>query len=71
MGLIDDPRIVKFRHEVDEQIGSLTHYITSGACANHDEYKHKCGQIKGLKMSVNIIADIIKNYGQDDDMDDD
>lgn len=44
---------------------SLT--ISKGGCATHEEYKYRCGQIKGIERSVNLIREILRSVEVEDD----
>ena len=70
MSIRNDPRIVAFEYKVTEQIDEIGKFVISGKCATYDEYKKKCGEIEGLKKSVTIMVDVLKNYLDEDETDD-
>ena len=44
--------------EYKERIDMLQKAIAAGNCANHEEYKYACGQIRGLESACLTITDL-------------
>jgi hypothetical protein len=45
-------------NEYKERIDMLQKAISAGNCANHEEYKYACGQIRGLESACLSITDL-------------
>jgi len=45
-------------NEYKERINMLQKAISAGNCANHEEYKYACGQIRGLESACLTITDL-------------
>ena len=43
--------------EYEANIEALKDEIAKGNCTSYEEYKYKCGEIKGLKTAFNTIKD--------------
>ena len=70
MALRDDPRIVEFEAQVRIKAEELTAFIIDGRCTSYDDYKRRTGQIKGLHDAVDIMREVLTNYGKEDQDDD-
>ncbi len=44
--------------EYTERIDMLQKAVAAGNCANHEEYKYACGQIRGLESACLTITDL-------------
>lgn len=44
--------------EYKERIDMLQKAISAGNCANYEEYKYACGQIRGLESACLTITDL-------------
>lgn len=52
---------------IDERAEYLEKAVSSGRCANFDEYKGTCGEIKGLLVARGMILDLKQTMEQSDD----
>lgn len=70
MAITDDPRVKEFRHQIKSKIAENIDFLAKGKCSTYDEYKRRVGIIAGLELSEELMLDVLKNYGKDDDDDD-
>ena len=42
-------------------------HITNGRAADHAEYRHVCGVIRGLTLAENIVNDLVQKLEKSDD----
>ncbi len=42
-------------------------HITGGRAADHAEYRHVCGVIRGLTLAENIVNDLVQKLEKSDD----
>lgn len=42
-------------------------HLTSGRAADHAEYRHVCGVIRGLTLAENIVNDLVQKLEKSDD----
>ena len=45
--------------EYKERIDMLQKAVSAGNCANHEEYKYACGQIRGLESACAVLTDLV------------
>lgn len=43
---------------------SLT--ISKGGCPSHEEYKFRCGQIRGMERAINIVRELLRSVEIED-----
>lgn len=53
--------------EYKERMAMLQEAVHRGNCANFEEYKYVCGQLRGLEAACLIITDLIKRLEHSDD----
>ena len=53
--------------EYKERIDMLQKAIAAGNCANHEEYKYACGQIRGLESACLTITDLKQRMESNDE----
>jgi len=54
-------------NEYRERIDMLKQAIAAGNCTSFDEYKHSCGQVRGLEAACFTITDLKKRLESSDD----
>ena len=52
--------------ELKDRVSFLTGGIASGVCKDYAEYKHMCGEIRGLNHAYEILNDLARKLEQDD-----
>lgn len=67
MSLRDDPLILEHKGQLEIRVREITEYIANGKCSSYDDYKRHVGVIRGMNISLEVMADVIKNYGDEDD----
>jgi ribosomal protein L17 len=53
--------------ELQEIRAAQEDHITSGRAADHAEYRHVCGVIRGLTLAENIVNDLVQKMEKSDD----
>lgn len=53
--------------EYMERINMLQKAVAAGNCANHEEYKYACGQIRGLESACLTITDLKQRLENSDE----
>ena len=53
--------------EYKERIDMLQKAVAAGNCANHEEYKYACGQIRGLESACLTITDLRQRLESNDE----
>jgi hypothetical protein len=53
--------------EYRERIDMLQKAVAAGNCANHEEYKYACGQIRGLESACLTVTDLKKRLENSDE----
>lgn len=53
--------------EYSDRIDMLQKAIAAGNCANYEEYKYACGQIRGLEAACLTITDLKKRMENSDE----
>ena len=53
--------------EYRERIDMLQKAVAAGNCANHEEYKYACGQIRGLESACLTITDLKQRLENSDE----
>lgn len=53
--------------EYKERIDMLQKAVSAGNCANYEEYKYSCGQIRGLESACLIITDLKQRMENSDE----
>lgn len=53
--------------EFRDRIDMLKQAAAAGNCTSFDEYKHTCGQIRGLESACMLITDLKKRLESSDD----
>ena len=53
--------------EYKERIDMLQKAVAAGNCANHEEYKYACGQIRGLESACLTITDLKQRLENSDE----
>ena len=54
-------------NEYRDRINMLQTAISAGNCANYEEYKYACGQIRGLESACLTITDLKQRMENSDD----
>jgi hypothetical protein len=54
-------------NEYASRIDMLQKAISAGNCANYEEYKYACGQIRGLESACLTITDLKKRMENSDE----
>lgn len=55
--------------KIRADMNSKADYLASGFAANYDEYKHVCGEIRGLALAEDHIKNLLENVEDDEDPD--
>jgi hypothetical protein len=53
--------------EYTDRINMLQKAVSAGNCANYEEYKYACGQIRGLEAACLTITDLKKRLENSDE----
>jgi ribosomal protein L17 len=53
--------------ELKEIRAAQEDHITYGRAADHAEYRHVCGVIRGLTLAENIVNDLVQKMEKSDD----
>lgn len=53
--------------ELDERKNALTQALVSGAAKDFAEYRHMCGEIRGLSFAHAYITDLVRKLENDDE----
>lgn len=53
--------------ELSERRDALTHALTASSAKDFAEYKHMCGEIRGLSVAHAIITDLVRNLELSED----
>jgi len=53
--------------ELDERKSALTEALISGAAKDFAEYRHMCGEIRGLSFAHAHITDLVRKMESDDE----
>jgi hypothetical protein len=53
--------------EIESRQNSLVNALSSGAAKDFAEYKHMCGEIRGLSFAHSYVNDLVRRMEQDDD----
>ena len=53
--------------EYKERIDMLKQAISAGNCATFEEYRHACGQIRGLESACLTLTDLTKRLENSDE----
>lgn len=67
MAIQDDPIIKEYVFKVDERIKEISAYMAKGSCSTIEEYKKHAGIVKGFNLALDILDDVIKNYGKEEE----
>ena len=62
-----DPLYIEFLKIINADIKIEVDHLIQGKCLTIEEYKHKSGIIKGLKLSIERIEEAFKKVLKDDD----
>jgi hypothetical protein len=54
-------------NEYRDRINMLQNAISAGNCANYEEYKYACGQIRGLESACLTITDLKQRMEKSND----
>jgi hypothetical protein len=53
--------------ELQEIRAAQEDHVTGGRAADHAEYRHVCGVIRGLTLAENIVNDLVQKMENADD----
>jgi hypothetical protein len=53
--------------EIESRQNSLIGALSSGSAKDFAEYKHMCGEIRGLSFAHSYVNDLVRRMEQDDD----
>lgn len=53
--------------EISERRDALTQALVSGAAKDFAEYRHMCGEIRGLSLAHAHITDLVRKMEEDDE----
>ena len=53
--------------QIDSQLESAKDFLSSGAVKSYEGYREVVGLIRGLESSKGLIADLSRNYMDDND----
>ena len=54
-------------NEYRDRINMLQNAISAGNCANYEDYKYACGQIRGLESACLAITDLKQRMEKSND----
>jgi len=62
-----------FEHEMREKMDTMAGKIASGQCKTYEEYRALCGELKGMRRTVEAFSEVYEKYitTDEDDEDDD
>lgn len=63
--IIDVRLLERARKEIGDAIDNLSVSVAAGMASDHADYKFRCGQIIGLRTSLEILSSIIKSMGDE------
>ena len=66
MSIKDDPIILEHKHKNDVRIREITEYVMKGSCSSYEEYKKHVGIVRGIQISNELMDEVIKDYGKDE-----
>jgi hypothetical protein len=55
------------QREIRKDMNTKTDYMASGFCKSFEEYKHLCGEIRGLATAEEHLLDLAKKDEQADE----
>lgn len=55
------------KKEINEHQTSLINVLVSGRAKDYAEYRHLCGEIRGLTFAHSVIDDLVQRMERDDD----
>lgn len=53
--------------ELKERVDMLSTALVNACASDYAEYKHMCGEIRGLSYAQNIINDLVRRLERDED----
>lgn len=53
--------------EIEDRQHTLVGALSSGAAKDFAEYKHMCGEIRGLSFAHSYVTDLVRRLEQNDD----
>lgn len=56
----------QFRKRIGEELAKMVDDLSYGNMFDHGEYKRHCGQIKGLRLALEILDDVKKKTERGD-----
>ena len=65
---MDDTRVLSHLiGEIQALMGDKAAFISDGRAADHAEYRHVCGQIRGLALAEQLCKDLVQRLEHDDE----
>jgi len=65
---MDDTRVLHHLiGEIQNQKNDKSVFIADGRAADYAEYRHVCGQIRGLALAEQICKDLVQRLERDDE----
>lgn len=65
---MDDTRVLHHLiGEIQTQKNDKSMFIADGRAADYAEYRHVCGQIRGLALAEQICKDLVQRLERDDE----
>jgi hypothetical protein len=65
---MDDIRVLKhLLGEIQDLKSDKTLFISDGRAADYAEYRHVCGQIRGLALAEQLCTDLVQRLERDDE----
>jgi hypothetical protein len=58
------------KKQCEQRIQEMSDYCSNGSCADFNEYKKHTGKIFGVKMSLDILHDIVNRYDENNEEED-
>lgn len=55
------------KKECDTRINEMSEFLANDKCSDFNEYKKMTGKIRGVRMSLEIIDDLITRYDNDEE----
>ena len=57
----------KFFKAVDASRKETETYVLAGRCVSFDDYRNKCGQLRGMDVVIDHFKDVAKTDEEDDE----
>jgi len=56
----------KFFKAVEQSKQSITAYVLGGKCVSFEDYRNRCGELRGIDVTLDHFKDTVKSEDDDD-----